>query len=119
VPPRRAVLFVDDSELSRAVAEKRLAALGVGVTALASRGEATAVDARAYAAALLDLELQDGDGTELAEMLRRSAPGLPIAFLTGGAGRAMLDVAERLGPVFSKQGGVDDAIAWVARVLAG
>lgn len=114
---RRAVLFVDDSAIARTVAERRLSELGASVTALASRGEADAVDPHAFAAALLDLELEDGDGAELAEALRRAAPALPIAFLTAGARPATLDVAQRLGPVFAKEQGLEDAIAWVARVL--
>jgi hypothetical protein len=39
---------------------------------------------------------------------------MPIAFLSAASSSAVVDVAQTLGPVFSKLGGVDDAISWVA-----
>ena len=108
------MLYVDDSSLARALAARMLAERGVGVTVLASTREASAVDPGGFAAALLDLELGDGLGTELAVRLRAAAPDLPIAFLTaGGPGEALAE-AGRLGPVFSKLGGLEDAIGWLA-----
>jgi CheY-like chemotaxis protein len=116
LPP---VLFVDDSAVARAAATKLLVALGLRVTALASSREAADVDATAFGAALLDLELGDGLGTELARVLRARVPGLPIAFLTACAQAPALDEAQRFGPVFSKSDEVEAAVQWVANQAAG
>ena len=108
------VLFVDDSEVARAAATKLLRALGADVTAVGSSREAAAVDASGFAAALLDIELGDGLGTELARALRAKLPALPIAFLTASAPTDALDEAERFGPVFSKADEVERAVQWIA-----
>jgi CheY-like chemotaxis protein len=117
-----AILFVDDSTLARVATSRLLCARGLSVTALSSNAEAAAVDASTFAAALLDIELGDGFGTEVAARLRQRSPGLPIAFLTGGGAAPVLDVAQRFGPVFSKTSGVEEAISWIAeaaRILNG
>jgi CheY-like chemotaxis protein len=111
LPP---VLFVDDSAVARARATKLLRELGLDVTALASTREAEGVDPSAFAAALLDLELGDGLGTELARALRAREPGLPIAFLTASEEQAHRDEAQRFGPVFSKSSEVEAAVRWLA-----
>jgi CheY-like chemotaxis protein len=114
------ILFVDDSALARVAAARLLGSHGLAVTTLSSHAEAAAIDPGAFAVALLDIELGDGFGTEVAERLRRHSPELPIAFLTGGGPRPVLDVAARFGPVFSKLSGVEEAISWVveaARVI--
>lgn len=113
----RSVLFVDDSEIARVTAQRRLEELGIGVTALGSSREAAEVDASTFVAALLDLDLGDGLGTDIAQRLRQEAPGMPIAFLSATSSSAVVDVAQTLGPVFSKLSGVDDAISWVARAV--
>jgi CheY-like chemotaxis protein len=116
------ILFVDDSALARLATTRLLYARGLSVTALSSNAEACAVDASAFAAALLDIELGDGCGTEVAARLRQRSPELPIAFLTGGGPTPVLDAAQRFGPVFSKTSGVEEAISWIAeaaRVLGG
>ena len=111
LPP---VLFVDDSAVARARATKLLRELGLEVTVFGSTREAEGVDPTTFAAALLDLELGDGLGTELARVLRAREPGLPIAFLTSSNERPALDEAQRFGPVFSKSNEVEDAVRWVA-----
>ena len=114
------VLVVDDSALACAAVSHWLGARGIEVTTAASSAEAAALDPAGFAAALLDLELGDGLGTELARRLRERAPGLPIAFLSASRDPALLAAARREGPVFSKVTGVDDAVRWVsARTAAG
>jgi CheY-like chemotaxis protein len=118
---RPAVLFVDDSALARAVTGRRLAALGFTVTAVGSAREAEQVETAGIAAALLDVELGDGLGTDVARRLRALAPLLPIAFLTaceGDDASALREEALRFGPVFSKLSEVDDALRWIARQAA-
>jgi CheY-like chemotaxis protein len=110
----RVILVLDDSALARAAAARKLGARGLSVTALGSSREASSVDASDLAAALLDLELGDGFGTEVAAALRRAAPALPIAFLTAGGPARLLDEAQRFGPVFSKTEGPDAAVRWIA-----
>jgi CheY-like chemotaxis protein len=110
---RRPILFVDDSAVARAATSRRLVDRGVRVTALSSSREAEGVDARSFAAALLDIELEDGSGTDVAARLRKASPKLPIAFLTSGASSGAEDAARAIGPVFSKTGDVDEAIGWI------
>jgi DNA-binding response OmpR family regulator len=109
----RPILFVDDSALVREATTRRLARRGVPVTALASLAEAHTVDPTRYAAALLDIDLGDGFGTDVAACLRRASPALPIAFLSGGGPPPILEAARAFGPVFSKLAEVDEAIGWV------
>jgi CheY-like chemotaxis protein len=107
------ILFVDDSPLVRVATLRRLAGRGLRVTALASSAEAEAVDATSFAAALLDIELGDGLGPDVAARLRVASPALPIAFLTSGAAPRVVDAARVFGPVFEKTAGVDEAIGWL------
>jgi DNA-binding response OmpR family regulator len=116
---RRAVLFVDDSALARARVVRALGEHGFAVTALGSTREAEHLDPNAFAAALLDIELDDGFGPDLAERLRSAAPGLPIAFLTGGGPEQVIDQAKAIGPVFSKTSDVDEAFGWVVKSAKG
>jgi two-component system, response regulator RegA len=109
----RTILFVDDSALARAAAVRGIGELGLPVTALGSWREAEGVDPTRFAAALLDIELGDGSGPDLAALFRRASPALPIAFLTGGGAASVLDAARAIGPVFEKSAGVDAAIVWV------
>jgi CheY-like chemotaxis protein len=106
------VLFVDDSAVARAVAERLFGERGVPVTTVASSREAARIDPASLGAALLDLELGDGLGTDLARLLRDGSPRLPIAFLTGAERAPLLDEARALGPVFMKTSEVEEAIRW-------
>jgi CheY-like chemotaxis protein len=115
---RSPILFVDDSAIARATATKLLRERGLGVTALGSSKEAEGVDPTLFSAALLDIDLGDGFGPDIAGWLRRVVPALPIAFLTaGGPGAALLE-AQRFGPVFSKSSEVDAAVDWIADAVA-
>ncbi len=110
---RSPILFVDDSALARLAVTRRLVERGLEVVTLASATEAAAICGSDFAAALLDIELGDGFGPDLAARLREGAPALPIAFLTAGGPSGTLDAAARLGPVFSKTSEVEDAVRWV------
>lgn len=117
VPPKSArVLFVDDSTLVRTAAERLLRARGISCEAMCSLGDvfrASAGDLSEFRAALLDIELDDGHGTDAAAYLRHKFPELPIAFLTGGAAAEELARATAFGPIFDKAA-VVDAIEWAA-----
>jgi CheY-like chemotaxis protein len=110
---RRPILFVDDSALVRAAARKCITDRGLGVTALSSSREVDGVDATRFSAALLDIELGDGFGPDVAVRLRKTSPKLPIAFLTGSSQGRAVNAARAIGPVFSKSAGVDEAIGWI------
>lgn len=71
-----------------------------------------ALDASAAVAALLDLDLGDGSGIDLAHFLRQASPALPIAFFTAGSDADAISRAKLLGPVFSKPEQLDAAVAW-------
>jgi two-component system response regulator RegA len=113
----RPILLVDDSAVVRSVTTRFLVRRGLQVTALGSWAEAVAVDPTRFVAALLDIELGDGFGPDVASHLRRAAPALPIAFLTAAGNASALDAARTFGPVFSKTEGLDEAIGWLVAIV--
>lgn len=109
----RRVFVADDSPLVRAAVVRRIRDAGREVVEADSVSAAANVDASALACALLDLDLGDGWGTDVAERLRTNAAALPIAFFTSEQGGERVERARTFGPVFAKPEEVDDAIAWV------
>lgn len=79
----------------------------------ASVAEARQVDPSTIGAALLDLEVGEERGTDLAGTLRSSAPGLPIAFLTAAGEGELYEEARSYGPVFDKASQIEQAIGWL------
>jgi CheY-like chemotaxis protein len=110
----RTVLLVDDSPVALRVLARRLVAEGFDVreesTAAAARGH----DPAALACAIVDLELPDGDGTDLAAALLAKHPSLPVAFFTAGAPPSLVERARAHGPVFTKPD-AEAIVAWVKR----
>jgi two-component system cell cycle sensor histidine kinase/response regulator CckA len=96
------ILLVDDSPVARRVLARRLASEGFVVHEESSAVAAREMDAHVLACAIIDLELHDGDGSDLAAGLRRKQPSLPIAFFTAGASSSILARARAHGPVFMK-----------------
>jgi two-component system OmpR family response regulator len=109
------VLLVDDSPVARQSLAKRLVAEGFAVREAQSVRAAHASAGIAPSCAVLDLQLPDGDGTDLAAALVAKHPGLPVAFFIAGAAPSLVESARCRGPVFVKP---DDnpLIAWVKRV---
>lgn len=107
------VFVADDSPLVRAAIVRRLRGAGRDVVEADSAKTAAAVDPSGLACALLDLDLGDGWGTEVAAALRAAAAELPIAFFTSEQGGERVDRAKTFGPVFAKPEEIDGAIAWV------
>lgn len=107
------VLLVDDSPVVRRVLTRRLVAEGFQVLAEATATAARAVDVAGLACAIIDIELPDGSGSDLAGDLLQRRPGLPVAFYTAGASAAVMARAQAHGPVFDKPD-VEALIAWTA-----
>ena len=113
----RRVLIVDDSAVARLTLKKRIEARGLQVETKESVADCEAVDASTYDAALLDFDLADGTGADVAERLRETSPGLPIAFFTASDDAEALSAAESIGPVFKKPE-LDRAVDWLAATKA-
>ncbi|MGH7271432.1 MAG: response regulator [Polyangiaceae bacterium] len=109
------VFIVDDSAVARRVLTQRLAAEGFTVSEAQSIAGARSVDASILACAIIDLELSDGDWTDLARTLSERRPGLPIAFFTMGTAPSLVEGARSRGSVFLKPD-VNPLLAWVKRV---
>jgi CheY-like chemotaxis protein len=107
------VLVADDSPLVRAAVVRRIRDTGRELVEADSVAEAANVDPAGLSCALLDLDLGDGWGTDVAERLRSSASDLPIAFFTSEQGGERVERAKTFGPVFAKPEEIDGAVAWV------
>ncbi len=110
---------MDDSALARAAAARLLSRLGIDVLLAASLAEARTVDPSSLSAALLDLEIGEDYGPQVAAALRAGAPDLAIAFLTAAEAGDLLEAARALGPVFRKDVEMDRALEWVTAATRG
>jgi CheY-like chemotaxis protein len=113
--PPPLVLVVDDSPVARLAVARRLRAEGFEVLEQASAETPDGATIARLACALLDLDLGDSDGAQLAGSLRRSHAELPVAFFSASVSGEVLARARALGPVFTKPGELDAAIAWVSQ----
>ncbi len=111
----RRVLIADDSAVARVSVARRVRADGIVVEERDSVASASLIDVEGLACALLDLELGDGLGTEIAERLRAGADRLPIAFFSSTTTPEVLAQAATFGPVFAKPDELDQAVDWVRR----
>jgi two-component system response regulator RegA len=119
MPRTRTVLLVDDSPVARHLVAKRLRAEGFELEEASSVGGARRLGTQAMGnlvGAVLDLELGDGTGLELASWLRAERPSLPIAFFTA-AESALVEDARALGPVFAKVD-AEPLVSWVRSLAA-
>jgi CheY-like chemotaxis protein len=110
------VLLVDDSPVARRALSARLVSQGFEVREAASIQAARAVELQALTCAVLDLQLGDGDGTDLAAAFHAKRPGLPLAFFTAGAIPSLVETARGRGPVFIKPD-LGPVLAWVSRFV--
>jgi len=108
------VLLVDDSAVARRVLARRLEIDGFRVCEASSLATARKVDLASLGCAILDLELADGDGTDLARTLLEKRPSLPIAFFTMGTAPSLVEGARSRGPVFIKPD-FNPVVLWVKR----
>jgi len=104
-------LVVDDSPVALRVVSRRLGALGFDVREASTAADARRVDAVTLACAIFDVELSDGNGPDLAAVLRAGCATLPIAFFTSGAATRLLERAHACGPIFLKPD-LDGLLQW-------
>ena len=107
----RKILLADDSLVVRAALEKRLSAAGLNVVAVGSAAEALGLDARSLACAVLDVDLGDGNGLNVAEALVARNAALRVAFFTSGD--APPPSTRFVASTFDKSKDVDRLVAWV------
>jgi len=108
-------LLVDDSAVVRLTMGRRLRAAGHDVVACASFAEAVVVDLAGIARALLDFDLGDGRGVDVAPRLVTA--GIPVAFFTSEDAPEVFDAARVFGPVFKKPDDVEAALAWATSAI--
>ncbi len=113
-----AVLVVDDSAVARLAVTRRLRAEGIDVVELESATLPEEETIERLTCALLDLDLGDENGCDLARSLRARRSDLPVAFFSGTASAELLERANAMGPVFAKPAELEAAVAWV-RANAG
>jgi CheY-like chemotaxis protein len=97
------VLIVDDSKLARIVAGKALAALEPDWTKVeaGSAAQALAVIAETPVdVALIDFNMTETDGLELAAEIRAAHPDMPIAIITANIQDEIIARARSVGAAF-------------------
>ena len=97
------VLIVDDSKLARFVVSKALAALQpdwARVEASSAAEALTLLEAVAADVALIDYNMAEKDGLELAGELRVLKPDMPIAILTANIQDEIIARAREIGAAF-------------------
>ena len=107
------VLVVDDSKLARIVAGKAIAALQpdwVRVEAGSAAEALTIVGAEHIDLAILDFNMPDKDGLELAADLRAAHPDMPIAVITANVQDEIVARVRALNATFVAKPVTQDAL---------
>ncbi|WP_404479179.1 response regulator [Novosphingobium sp. BL-52-GroH] len=107
------VLIVDDSKLARIVAGKALAELQPEWRKLEASGGAQALEVIAEQRpdiALIDFNMADKDGLELAAELRIALPEMPIAIITANIQDEIIARAREIGAAFVAKPVTADAL---------
>ena len=107
------LLLADDSAIVRVSLARRFKAAGITVVEADSVAVARAMDPSSVDCALLDFDLGDGYGDELAVHLRAARPELPIAFFTSSTEDETGDRLKKHGDVFAKPDQTEAAVTWV------
>lgn len=106
------VLVADDSAVVRAALVRRFKGAGLVVTEAGSVAEAKTIDPNTLDVAVLDFDLGDGYGDEIAAHLVATKPTLPLCFFTSSTNDAH-EKATPYGRIFEKPEQADAVIAWV------
>jgi CheY-like chemotaxis protein len=97
------ILIVDDSKLARIVAGKAIATLQPEWQKVEAGNAAQALamlETQAVDIALIDFNMPDKDGLQLAEELRAKHPDLPIAIITANIQDEIIARARAIGATF-------------------
>ncbi len=97
------VLIVDDSKLARIVAGRALAELRPEWSKVEAGGAAEAhevISRQPVDVALIDFNMADKDGLELAAELRAQSPDMPIAIITANIQDEIIARAREIGATF-------------------
>jgi CheY-like chemotaxis protein len=92
----RTILLVDDDPHVRSVTSMMLSSLGYSVVEAENGDEALKKIDSAIDLVLTDFAMPNMTGAELAEIVKREHPELPIMFITGFADIDILDVDQQL-----------------------
>lgn len=106
---QRLLIAEDDVTVARALS-RTLARRGFSVAIARSCAAARAFDER-FEFAVLDLDLPDGNGVDLARELLANGRIPNVVFFTGSNDPALLARARRVGPVIMKSGGTSEILA--------
>jgi CheY-like chemotaxis protein len=112
------VLVADDSPVALLAIARRLRGEGFDVVEHTTALSASEADVTDLVCALLDVDLGDGDGSDVALALQEKRADLPVAFFSASVAPDVLLRARAVGPVFAKPDGLEAAIEWV-RAQAG
>lgn len=107
---RRTILLVDDSVVVQLTVSALLEDHGHDVVVAGSLSEARALGDRAFDAALVDLHLPDGSGTQFLAELRVQRPQTVRVLLTGDAEAAVAEGAATAADLVLEKGGDPSAI---------
>lgn len=108
------VLVVDDSKLARIVAGKAIAALQPDWTRVEAGNAADALDIvgqQQIDIAILDFNMPDRDGLELASDLRAAHPNMPIAVITANVQDEIIAKVRALNATFVAKPVTQDALS--------
>jgi CheY-like chemotaxis protein len=94
---RMRVLYVEDDEDNREITAAQLERMGYEVVVTSLAAEAEAALSRSFDVVVVDLQLPDGDGWDVARAVKERAPGTPVVLLTGWGGIITSDVAHAHG----------------------
>lgn len=108
----RLLVVEDDVTVARALS-RTLARAGFSVAAARSCGAARALRQN-FDFAILDLDLPDGNGVDLARSLMASGKVPSVLFFTSCTDTALLARARCVGPVVMKPLGVSPILSWLA-----
>jgi ActR/RegA family two-component response regulator len=107
-PPR--LLIVDDDPVVARAVGRRLLREGYAVSLAGSCQAARAAGAH-FRAAVLDLDLADGSGADLADELLRQGNVRAVVFYTGSLDTRQRARAQHFGPVVDKTHGLDEILS--------
>lgn len=108
------VLVVDDSKLARIVAGKAIAALKPDWTRVEAGSAADALSVvgnQRIDVAILDFNMPDKDGLELASELRAQYPNMPIAVITANVQDEIIARVRALNATFVAKPVTQDALS--------